>query len=183
MYCMLDVGWWLSQKSKEPSLMWGIMSLITNTHPHTGKHLLIHIFALLTIALRHSSLVRHWHTHIIDFHLDNLTFTDTSQPLRHGHPVHSWDVRACLTVTCCHISSLMFSCSHALSVFFSRFVFFQTKPILNKLDINGERMPHRSIRLHTNAHTHAVKCISQQQFSLSDANILLPLGSWPVEQE
>ena len=53
----------------------------------------------------------HTNTHTIDFHLDNLMFTDNSQPLHHGHPSPSLDVRACLTVICHHISSLMLSFS------------------------------------------------------------------------
>lgn len=109
-HCITHVGWSWLQTNDLPLMCW-IMPLMPNTS------LLAHFTALLAAILGHSSLVRHWHTHIIDFHLDNLMFTDNSQPLHHGRPSPSLDIRARLSVICHHISS-----SHAF--FLSLFFFF-----------------------------------------------------------
>ena len=109
-------------------------------------HFLAHLSTLLAVVLWHFSLVRHWHTHIIDFHLDNLTFTENSQPLHHRTPSPSLDVRARLTVICHHISSL--SLSFSLCFFFPDSFF---------LNLTNSWTLHQSNRLHASAHTQALQ--------------------------
>lgn len=112
------------------------------------KKVALHLLLPVAIVFEHSSLVRHGHTHFIDFHLDNLMFTDHSKPHHHRHSTLSLGIQACLTVFCHYISSLTL-------FFLSRFIFPKLNQFRNKQDINGVRMRHQSISLHTN--THAVQ--------------------------
>lgn len=54
-------------------------------------------------------LTRRRHSHIIDFHLDNLMLADDSQPLHHGPS--SSDTRVHLAVICLHLSRSPLFCS------------------------------------------------------------------------
>lgn len=119
-----DLTWWLSL---ERICTWYVQSCPSRkTLKHTQA---CPLPPLCSGVLGHFSLVRHWRTHIIDFHLDNLTFTDNLQPLYHRHPSHSLDVRAHLTVIFHHISSIMLS----FFLSFSTFIF----PKLNQFWISG----------------------------------------------